>query len=63
MGARDIIFDYFSSNDDKDFESLMSYLDTDTLVEWFVDEDYVDDLFSEVETEVVMNHYELHCGR
>lgn len=67
MDARTIIFNYFNyiicSPAEDDLTSLMDYLDTDTLVGWFVDEGYVDNLDDENETEVVMNHYELHCGR
>lgn len=63
MDARDIIFYYFSDKDDRDLQSLMGYLDTDTLVGWFVDEGYVEDLYDKNDEEVIMNHYELHCGR
>lgn len=63
MDARVIVLDYFSFSNNDDLTSLMDYLDTDTLVGWFVDEGYVDGLDNEDETEVIMNHYELHCGR
>ncbi len=65
MDARDIIFNYFGDKggDSSDLESLMGYLDTDTLVGWFVDEGYVEDLYDKNDEEVIMNHYGLHCGR
>lgn len=63
MDAREIIFDYFDNAGDvfnNDFKSLMDYLDTDTLVAWFVDEGYVDGIEEE---DFIMEYYSLHCGR
>lgn len=69
MGARSIIFEYFQNNYaetggiDYAFYSLMDYLDTDTLVSWFVDEGYIDYIDDPEEEEIVRHHYDLHCGR
>ena len=64
MDAREIIFNYFDFENHNDFLcSLMDYLDTDTLVAWFVDEGHVDGLFDDKEEAIVMKHYDLHCGR
>ena len=56
--ARTIIFDYFNDNSDNDFNSLMSYLDTDTLVAWFVDEGYADGIEDE---DFLLDYYSNHC--
>ena len=61
MDALEIIFDYFESDNCSALNSLMQYLDVDTLVAWFVDEGYVDDLYDEEKTDVIMKHYEAHC--
>ena len=60
MSARTIIFDYFSGDVNADFESLMGFLDTDTLVKWFVSECYVEDLEGK-EYDFIMDYYEKHC--
>jgi hypothetical protein len=62
MEPRDIIFDYFNDPyiHNSHLDSLMQYLDTDTLVAWFVDEGYIDEL-SEEEAKVVQDHYDKHC--
>lgn len=63
MGAREIIFDYLLNDypaSNPDLYSLMSYLDTDTLVSWFVDEGYVD-LLDDEQEEIIRHHYDLHC--
>ncbi len=62
MEPRDIIFDYFKNpyTHNSHLNSLMRYLDTDTLVAWFVDECYVDELPDE-EAKVVKEHYNKHC--
>ena len=63
MSARDVICNYFDDHyGDTDLFSLIGYLDTDTLVSWFVDEGYVDCLDS-CDEKIVMEHYDLHCGR
>ena len=64
MDARDTIFDYFQyvdEVDDRNLYSLMRYLDTDTLVAWFVDEGYIDDVKNELDHEIIMEYYEKHC--
>lgn len=58
MDARDIVFNYFEFTDPH-LNSLMGYLDTDTLVGWFVDEEYVDDLDGE-ERDFIMEYYDTH---
>lgn len=62
LEARAIIFDYFNDPQyhSKDLDSLMWYLDTDTLVAWFVDEGYVDYLQDE-EAKFINEYYEKHC--
>lgn len=58
MDARTIIFDYFSFDNNNDLNSLMDYLDTDTLVGWFVDEGYADGIDEE---DFLLDYYEAHC--
>lgn len=61
LDARNIIFDYFDDNYPP-LHSLMGYLDTDTLVAWFVDDDFVGGLDDD-ECDFIMNYYDLHCAR
>lgn len=55
---RSIIYNFFDGNDD--LCNLINYLDIDTLVAWFVDENYVD-MLDDYEAKVINKHYELHC--
>ena len=66
MEARSVIFEYLLNDypeSNPTLCSLMDYLDTDTLVAWFVDEGYVDYLDDTDKEDIVNHHYELHCGR
>lgn len=60
MDELEIIYNYFEENGDSDLHSLMRYLDTDTLVAWFVDEGYADNV-DEDEQELLQEYYEAHC--
>ena len=61
MDVRELIFQYFNDTNNANLFSLMGYLDTDTLVAWFVDEGYVDDIDDENDHEMVMDYYTKHC--
>lgn len=41
-------------------DCLIQYLDTDTLVSWFVDNDLIDDLDDE-EAQIIRDYYDRHC--
>ena len=56
---REIIIGYFG-NDNEPLWSLMRFLDTDTLVQWFVEEEYVETLDPK-EKVVIQKHYQKHC--
>lgn len=57
--ARSIVIGFFDEND-KPFWSLMRFLDTDILVQWFVEEGYVDDL-EEPDKSFIQKYYTKHC--
>ena len=60
---RQIIWEHFQENGELTFalEGLMNYLDVDTLVAWFVDEGYVDDMWDEENAQRLREFYDTHC--
>lgn len=69
--ASDIICTYLSDNNEATgdaFYSLMQYLDSDTIVAWFVesywagDEDEILAYMGEEDGQIILDHYNKHCA-
>lgn len=60
--ARCIIAEYFENKGEnsKVLFSLMRFLDTDTIVQWFVEEEYVDEL-EPMDKSYIQKYYHAHC--
>ena len=54
-----------AAGDSENCLSLMNYIDTDTLVSWFVEEycyGDVDDVLDVEDAEIINDYYEQHCN-
>lgn len=64
MDAIDIILDYLNDlhyyNQSNMLDSLIKYLHNDTIVAWFVDVGFIEDLDEEQQS-IILDYYNLHC--